>query len=765
MVDDRQAALMSRLGKSLQDTPITHDLVLLGGGHAHVHVIRSFGMKPMAGVRITIISKDIDTPYSGMLPGYIAGFYSNDDCHIDLRPLAQFAHARLIHDEAAGIDRDGRRVLFRSRPPIAYDVLSIDVGATPKIAKYEGADRYGTAVKPITGLARRWDKIIERVRKSHGPLSFVVVGGGAAGAELILAARHRLRRLRIETGGDPDALQFTLLTRGELLGGQPPSARRMFREIMRKDGVALHERCAVAGADERAVHSEDGRSFAYDELLWVTEAGAASWLQDTGLELDSAGFIAIDEHLRSVNTADVFAVGDCATSIVDPRPKAGVFAVRQGPPLEENLRRALRGEALRAFHPQKNFLCIISAGDRHAVATRGGFAMQGRRVWQWKDHIDRTWMAKAKQIPATVAMPAARQVEPSHEAASALMRCGGCGAKVGASSLSRVIERLSPKPAAGGLVTLDRRDDAAVVAPPAGKMLVQTVDFFRSFISDPYLFGRIAATHALGDIYAMGGEPLTALATAVVPYARPSKVEEDLYQILRGGLDVLEAEGCALVGGHSAEGAELALGFAINGAVDPARILRKGGMEAGDALILTKPLGTGALLAAEMRGQAKAAWIDAALAAMQQSNRAASQIAQACGAHAMTDVTGFGLAGHAHEMASASGVEVEIDLANVPALPGTIEVLERGIASTLAPENERVFEAVANSERYSGDARMRLLADPQTAGGLLIAVPGSAACDCLERLISSEYCSATIIGRARAAPTSSARLVLRDDKD
>lgn len=743
--------------KTVRDVPIDKDLVLIGGGHAHVHVIRSFGMKPIPGVRLTVVSRDIDTPYSGMLPGYVAGFYSREECHIDLRPLARFAQARLIQDDVVGLDRDGCRLLFKSRPEIAYDVVSIDIGSTPKIDALAGAALHGTSVKPISQFAARWQAVMARVTASKAPMSLVVVGGGAAGVEVLLAARHRLRTLRADGGGNPDDLTFTLITRGDLLAGQNARTQHAFRGIMRDQGVRLVDGCTVASVDDRIVRAADGREFAYDELLWVTEAGAAAWLRETGLALDDRGFIAINECLRSVNTANVFAAGDCATSVVDPRPKAGVFAVRQGPPLAENLRRALRGDTLRPFKPQKQFLAIISAGDRYAVATRGPFAVEGRRVWDWKDHIDRKWMANAKRIPELAAMQGGAAPRDGSDA----MRCGGCGAKVGPDVLSRVMERLQPKPSGLAVVGLDRLDDAAIVAPPPGMLLVQTVDFFRSFIDDPYVFGRIAATHALGDIYAMGGQPLTALATAVVPYARPSKVEEDLYQILRGGLDVLEAEGCSLVGGHSAEGAELALGFAVNGAVEPGKVLRKGGAQSGDVLILTKPLGTGALLAAEMRGKAKADWIATALRSMQQSSRETSAILRDCGARAATDVTGFGLAGHLLEMLYASGVAAEIDLDAIPLLAGVREVLDMGIVSSLAPQNERAGASIAGMERLANDRTAGILFDPQTAGGLLAAVPAERAPACVEKLNSTQCCSAAVIGNMIPAAEGSARLMLR----
>jgi selenide,water dikinase len=386
----------------VRPTPVVKNIVLVGGGHAHVHVLKRFGLNPMPGVRVTLIARGVETPYSGMLPGFIAGHYTREECHIDLRPLARFAGASLIHDEVIGLDRAGRRVLCRDGPAIAYDVLSLDIGSTPHLSSIPGASEHATPVKPIDRLVERWERIVPRVIGSKQEVRFVTVGGGAAGVELTLAMRHRLRGLLRERGRDPESVSFVLVTREEILAGHNASVRRRFRNVLETRRVRVVENSAVKAVGDGAVLCGNGDSIGFDELIWVTEAGAVSWLADTGLALDEGGFVKVDATLRSLDDPCVFAVGDVAANVDHPRPKAGVFAVRQGPPLAHNLRRALASQPLVPFVPQRKFLSLISTGDRCAIASRGTLAAQGPILWRLKNWIDRRWMSQYQVLPAAI---------------------------------------------------------------------------------------------------------------------------------------------------------------------------------------------------------------------------------------------------------------------------------------------------------------------------------------------------------------------------
>lgn len=757
----RSTTITASMGKMENRATIVKDLVLIGGGHSHIFVLKNFGMKRMPGVRVTLVAKEVNTPYSGMLPGHVAGHYSWEECHVDLRPLCTFAGHRLIHDEAVSIDTENKRVILKNRPPISYDALSIDIGITPAAGQIQGASNFTTPVKPIYGFGARWEALLQRVLSSSTETRVVVVGGGAGGVELALAMQYRLHGELVKVGKTNDLARFTLITRGKLMPTHASKTRTTFLEIFESRGVEVIEEDGVKNVTKDLIELDSGRTVAMDECIWCTQAAPQAWPGESGLQTDD-GFIKVNPTLESSSHSGVFAAGDVASVVGHPRPKAGVFAVRQGPPLADNLRRYLKGEPLLDFIPQKAFLGLISTGSKHAVASWGnvsfgGQGTSGALLWMWKDRIDRKWMEKYQVMPemqtpepevGEVALAAGPATIAALQAVP--MRCGGCGAKVGASVLSRVMGRLKIPTNPSVDVGLDQPDDAAVITVPPGKVAVQTVDFFRSFVDDPYIFGQVAVVHALGDCWAMGAEPHAVLAIAQVPYGLESKVEEELYQMMAGACSILEEIGCALAGGHSCEGSELALGFTVHGVAERRKLMQKGGMKAGQVLILTKPIGTGTLFAADMRAKAEGRWVSAALDSMRKPSQIGAELMIEYGATACTDVTGFGLLGHLVEMCKGSNVAAVLDLDALPVLDGAEECLKMGITSSLQPANVRLSRAVANQDEVSSNPRYPLIYDPQTAGGLLAAVPADKVEACVTALKHNGYPATCVIGSTYA---------------
>jgi len=736
--------------------PVVKDLVLIGGGHSHIAVLKMFGMKPIPGVRITLITRDVHTPYSGMLPGYIAGHYSYDETHIDLRPLAIFAGARLFHSTAESIDFESREIHCPNRPPVKYDLLSINIGSRPAFNNIDGADEFSLPVKPIDKFLQGWEDIIARVHSTDHLFNLTVVGTGAGGVEMALATQYRLQQVLKEQNRDINALKVTLIgSDHEILKTHNAQVRKKFMRVLDERNIHL-----ISGKPVTSVTRDQvicGETIIdSDATIWVTNAWAQAWPNDSGLATDESGFIKVNDSLQSIDHDDAFAVGDIAAVVNHPREKSGVFAVRQGPPLAENLRRVLLGRQPRPFIPQKNFLGLISTGNQYAIASRGSWSLEGEWLWKIKDWIDRRFMENFSELPEM--QPEEDPMfdtqladnEAMQELSAIAMRCGGCGAKVGSTILSRVVNRLETLNRSDVVIGLDSPDDAAVLSVPPGKVMVQSVDYFRAFIDDAYVFGRIAANHALGDVFAMGADAQSALAIATLPYGREAIVEDQLFQLMSGALSILNESGTALVGGHSSEGAELAFGLTVNGIADPEKMLRKDGMQPDQAIILTKAIGTGTLLAADMRSKARGRWVHGAIDSMVVSNQSGADILLQHGATACTDVTGFGLLGHLVEMTRASGVNIELDTESVPLLDGAIECIENGIFSSLQPQNVRLRRAIHDTGFNRESPRYALLFDPQTAGGLLASLPEEKASDCVTALQHAGYADTAIIGMVKA---------------
>ena len=691
--------------------PVSSDIVLLGAGHALVEVLRRAAMGGMAGVRLTLVAREGFTPYSGMLPGLIRGEHDFDAAHLDCARLAAASGARLILGEATGIDLARREVAVAGRPALGFDYLSVDVGGLPVMPE-DG----GIAVKPIGRFLARLGEIEATLQPGA---RIAVVGNGAAGCELAIALALRLAgRARI-----------VLIGRGPVpMADAPALVQRAVRAALTDAGVEMHGGVDAGRHDGARLALSDGRMVEAAHLLWATGVVAPGFLADSGLACDAAGCIQVGPTLRSISHDRVFAAGDCAAVAGAVLPKAGVWAVRAGVPLAENLCRVALGRMLVDWRPQRAALAILGLGRGRAVAWRSGLVFSGWVAAAWKRRIDRRWMAMYQSLRPM--------------AADVAMRCGGCGAKIGPEALAEALAGLAGSARADIPVGMAEADDAAITLPPPGMAVVQSVDHFRAFIDDPYVFGKIAAAHALSDIHAMGAQPWTAMAIAALPFMPGRRMGQDLRAMMLGASEVLRADGCVLIGGHSAEGAEAALGFAVTGLVAPDAVWRKSGLRAGDALILTKKLGTGIVLAAQMRGLARVDSLAAALDSMARSNGAAAAVLRRFAVSACTDITGFGLAGHLMEMLRASGAGAVLDGDALPALPGARALAAQGIESTLAPENRA-------ATGLPDGADIALLADPQTSGGLLAGLPASQAEACIAALWAAG-CEAVIVGRVVA---------------
>jgi selenide,water dikinase len=712
--------------------PQTRDLVLIGGGHAHALVLRMWGMRPLPGVRLTLISPSPTAAYSGMLPGHIAGVYPRAALELDLVKLARHAGARLILARATGIDRAARRVRIEGRGDVAYDIASIDIGISAEMPALPGFAEHAVPVKPLDDFADRWQAFAVSVAEGRSTGRVAVIGGGVAGVELAIAASQRLGA----------AAQVTVIEAAEPLSALGRGARRSLRAHFARAGGQVLANAPVASVSAGEVHLADGRRVAADFIIGSAAARPQGWLAETGLQLEG-GFVAIGPTLQSLTDPAIFAAGDIAQMGFAPRPKAGVFAVRQAPVLFANLRAALSGGKMRSYAPQRDYLKLIFAGGGTAVADKWHLPLDGRWLWRWKNRIDTRFMEKVHDLPPMPLPPLPPLLADgvAEELAGGKPLCGGCGAKMGSAALRRALSGL-PAPQRADVLA-GPGDDAAVLVHGAGRQVL-TTDHMRAFTADPWLFARIVAVHALGDVWAMGAKPQAALAQVTLPRLSAALQERTLAEILSAAGAEFTAAGADLVGGHTSVGHELALGFTVTGLCEGTPVGQTGARP-GDLLILTKPIGTGVVLAAEMAGGAPGRAVASALASMARAQGAASAIL-ARQAHAMTDVTGFGLAGHLFGIATASGVAARLDLGAVPLLPGALALAGAGHASMLLAAN---IAALAGHADAPDTPHAALLYDPQTAGGLLAAVPAAAAPALLNALHAAGE-PAAIIGEITA---------------
>ena len=734
------------------DAPRRH-VVLAGGGHAHVHVLRSLAMRPVAGVRFTLMSPDPLSVYSGMVPGRLVGLYGEEEGWIDVAALAARAGATYLRDRMLSLDPKRGAIETEKHGTLSYDVLSLDVGSRPRGMDAVRGARIVVGAKPVEEAAPRIARFLDEARAGKIPARVVVAGGGAGGLEVAFALRKQL-------AGIAGATVAVVESAPELLPGGSPAMRRLVARLSSRYDIATHLGTRVASVDDSHVALESGEALEASLVVWATGAKGLPFLAASGLPVDERGFLRVDDRLRSIAADAILAAGDCAALEGHPKlPRAGVYAVRQGPVLERNVRALAAGEPgeLTRYRPQRDALSLLSTGDGRAAVSYYGFASHGRFWWWLKDRIDRRFIARYAP-PRTTSLRRASSVAANVPMAP----CGGCAAKLAPDALASVLERLAIPTSESVAIGLAAPDDAAVLRVPGEGDLVFTIDAFPAPVDDLVAAGEIAAVNAVSDVYAMGGVPFAALALAGVRIADAKTREADLFQLLSGARRALSSLAVDLVGGHSVDAETPLIGFTVLGRVPPGRAITKGGARKGDLLVLTKPLGTGVVLAATRAGECPSTWTGIALDEMRRANDAAAAVFVEAGVRCCTDVSGFGLLGHLEEVLSASHVAADLWLGEIPALPGALELLACGWRSSADARLREALEATVEIPAgLEDDPRLALARDPQTSGGLLAAIAPEAWPKISAALVARGVRVARV-GRVRAGPAGHMAVRERD---
>ena len=714
-------------------------LLLAGGGHSHALLLRAWSMgrwRLPAHTAVTLVSRCSTTLYSGMVPALIAGAAAYPDCTIDLRRLCAAAGVSFVQGEIEAVDVTNRQLQLSAaagvqRPSLGWDWLSLDVGSVTAVPA--GLD--GIAVKPLEPFLA-WCETL--------PPVVDVVGSGASAVEVALAlAAHcerQQQRCRLSLRTAPDGLRL----------GHDRLHRRMER-LLADRGIALRRvACGVPVAQ-------------HTTAVFCTGSAAPPWLRRSGLPCNHRGRVITSSDLTVPGQRRIFAVGDCGVLAAAARPASGVWAVRVAPTLARNLQAALRGGRLQRWRPQARALLLLGDGRGEAIAQWGRLWM-GPRPWLWqlKQHIDRRFMAS---LGDDLAMDQA----PSHPASSQAMVCRGCAAKLPASVLGGALEQLHQ----GRLPRA--RDASRIAALGSREVLLQSLDGFPALVDDPWLNGRLTVLHAASDLWASGACVEGAQALVTLPRCSEALQQELLLQCLAGVRGLLNQLGAELLGGHSMQAlvepdprlplsVQLSLGLSVHGRCAHNERWRKGPLQPGDALVLTRPLGSGVVMAAARAGASRSEWVDGALATMGCSQQPLVTLLRRHGCHACTDITGFGLLGHLGEMLadSAADISVALNVQALPAFTGALDLLRAGWQSTFAVHNAGSLKLLTptgpvqlrdGGDRGGDSAIQGLLTDPQTCGPLLAAVPGERAGALLQAMAEQGFTAAAVVGWVKRSPS------------
>lgn len=688
-------------------------------------------MNPPRNAKLILISDKANAPYSGMLPLFLKGEYSYDEIHFDLRRICALANVEFIESRVTRIDAHKKLIYMGERPAIEYDLAVINIGITPKKHTIPNSSNI-VFIKPISTLIQQFDLFIEKIKKNESakPIEIALVGGGAAGVEVSLAIKKRLEQLSLD-------FNISLYQKSDrLLQSQPKRASQLILRKLESAGINVLFDCDVSDFQSGVLKTNSNKSYPADFIFVSTDAKAPDWLGMSGLPVDASGFVQVDESLRVRACDGLFAAGDCIHFANKNLPKAGVYAVREGAVIVHNLRAEIEQKSLEKYIPQKTILALIHCGEKETLFSKYGVVLSGRIFFKLKQYIDEKFMNNFS-LPFYKSLP--QEMKPiQYLEEKDINTCGGCGSKASPELLYDILHSQAFESYQEVLPAV--LDDAPSFATVEG-LMSSSIDGFRPFINDPYLFGKISALHALSDLAANGAKPLNANISVTLKIA-PKKLQEyELSQTMLGICEVFKKHQVKIIKGHTNEGSESNITISVNG-ISAKKDYGKNKLRIGDQLILTKSLGSGVLLRGLMLGHSKGEWCTQLIAEMLKDNLDVLPLLNQFDISAMTDVTGFSLIGHLLEMLAQTELAATLSGSQIPVMDGVHQLLEEGIESHLAPKLRSHYEPnIASLSPIKG-----AVFDPQTNGGLLLGVKKNDALTLLAELKRLGFNNSCIIG-------------------
>jgi len=697
----------------IEEIPITNDLVLIGGGHSHLSVLMKLSKKPLNGNRITLITNEIDTPYSGMIPGYIEGIYSWRDSHIDLYRLCLKLNVRFIHAEVERVSAHEKEIYFKDRPKIKFDVLSINTGIQSNNREIKGAAKYCLPVKPISKLTNNFLNKITNFK------SIAFIGGGAGSVELALAIKKRFLNINQD-------IKITIITgkRG-LLSTFPQKTKLTSLKTLEKFKIDIIEYKRVLEVKPKQIILSDKSLLKIDKAILSTNSMTPKWLAKSDILLTKDNYILVNKSFQT-NYKYVFASGDVIDFNNQNLKKAGVFAVRSGKPLAINIRKFILGKKLVEYKFNKNYLALIGTSKRSAIATKYNLTFNSRFFFYLKKYIDQNFIKKfsdfriRKKFTLDALKTDVLNIFVKHKEKitdeNDIMQCKGCAAKVPLNALKQAL----PKD------IVSTSEDA--VSVPGHPELYQTVDMISSIITDPFLLGKIAANHSISDMVSVNSKITSAMMILQLPLSKTEINSRDLEQVLLGANEIFKTIDCPLIGGHTMIGKDKdpIIGFSILGQkqkkIKIVKNRRK--IKTKDLLILTEKIGSGLIFAGINNYLIDSYFQIDVIKQMIKGNLNFGKISNQLNILSMTDITGFGLANHLLNLIKRDNSKTGLTIYpnKIPLFQGVNECLNKDIKSSLFKSN---YDIAQKDIIYKRDKSKldNILYDPQTVGGIAFIIP------------------------------------------
>ena len=674
----------------------TKQLVLIGGGHANVQVLKKLCMNNIKGLHTILISEHFEAIYSGMTPGFIHEDFSREEISIDLQRLCFNAGATFIKDKVIKLDTNHKELHLQNFPTVNYDLLSINTGSisnTKKINIENSSKCF--FVKPISSLVKNLNQIDQIVKNNKNKI--VIIGGGVASYELAFSLKRRYESLA----------EFTILGKKILKEKNlNKKTKNDLKGIAENLNIKVYQG-EVISISEKYLTLNNGEKIDCDLSLISTGASIESWLLESNLSKDEKGFIKVNDNLLSIYDKNIFVTGDACSIENKPKPKSGVMAVRQGETLKENIFLKLTGKNLIKFKPQKNWLYLIGTYKNYALLNYFILSFHSRWCWVLKVWIDRNFINNFKFINNL------RMTKRNFELENfknTLMYCQGCGSKVSKSTLINYIKKNSDN------IYLK---DSSIVNNKSLQIL-QTIDHIKLFSSlNPFDFGKISFLHSQNDILAAGGEVKSLSVSLGVPFSENSVEKFYLEYFMAGIKFEADKNDCVISSGHSYQSQEAGITLTLNGEIESN--VSKNSAKVGDLIYLSKPLGTGYLLAAYFNNSEMLSGYDfeKILNNLKKGNFFAANSARDSGSQTMTDVSGFGLSSHLIDICSSSNLSAELLLTPDILINSNIDLLRIFQSTGFKNNHNSSRKNIKISENHP---LKNILFDPQTNGPMLIAI-------------------------------------------